>query len=82
MANIVDINQLREYLQGETPVAFSYKKVNGETREVLGSLNPNLIPGQFKPKDSSRNTGPNLRYFDLEKEAWRSLQADASTIWA
>ena len=78
---IVDINRLREFLYRDQPLHFSYKKADGAIREAVGTLNPDLIPDKFKPKDSSRNTGTNLKYFDLEKEAWRSLQMDASTVW-
>jgi len=81
LANIVDINELRNFLYGDSPVHFSYRKADGEIREALGTLNPSLIPENFKPKDSSRNFGSNLKYFDLEKGAWRSLQMDASIVW-
>jgi len=82
MANVFDItqDQLRENLQGQVPVTFSYRKSNGEIRIATGTLNPFLIPEGMKPKDSSRNVGTNLKYFDLEKDAWRALTQDCSLI--
>lgn len=81
MANIVDINELREFLRGQDPVHFSYRKSDGTIREAVGTLNPDLIPSKFAPKETSKNVGENLKYFDLEKEAWRSIQLDASIAW-
>lgn len=82
MANVFDITQeeLRENLQGQVPVTFSYRKANGEIRIATGTLNPFLIPELKKPKETDRNVGSNLKYFDLEKDAWRSLTQDCSLI--
>jgi hypothetical protein len=82
MANIFDItqDQLREELQGQNPVTFSYRKNNGEIRVATGTLNPFLIPELKKPKNTDKNVGANLKYFDLEKDAWRSLTQDCSLI--
>jgi hypothetical protein len=82
MANLFDITQeeLRYNLQGYVPVTFSYRKANGEIRIATGTLNPALIPEGMKPKDSSKNFGTNLKYFDLEKESWRALTQDCSLI--
>lgn len=79
--DIIKVEDLRELLQNRpTPVHFSYQKVNGTLREALGTLNQNLIPENKKPKESSINFGTNLRYYDLEKDAWRSLVTDCSIL--
>lgn len=82
MANEFDITQeeLKYNLQGYVPVTFSYRKNNGEIRIATGTLNPSLIPEGKMPKDTGKNLGVNLRYFDLEKESWRSLTQDCSLI--
>mgnify|MGYP001766777086 CR=1 FL=1 len=54
MANIVDINELREFLRGQDPVHFSYRKTDGTIREAVGTLNPDLIPSKFAPKETSK----------------------------
>jgi hypothetical protein len=82
MANEFDITQeeLKYNLRGYVPVTFSYRKSNGEIRIATGTLNPSLIPEGKMPKDSGKNVGANLKYFDLGKESWRSLTQDCSLI--
>jgi len=85
----IDINDLRENLRGSTPVYFSYLKKDGSVRNALGTLNPSIIPLEFQPdidpKDASfdlteRNHSTNVKYFDLEKNGWRSISYDVSTV--
>ena len=76
----ISIDELRTNLHGSSPVTFSYLKADGTIRNALGTLNEGLIPDLMKPKDSSFNAGVNLRYYDLEKEGWRSLTQDCSMI--
>jgi len=80
----IDINKLFENLKGSTPVYFSYLKKDGTRRNALGTLNPKCIPDEFR-LDTSINedkhfNGTNLKYFDLEKNGWRSLSYDVSTV--
>lgn len=77
----ISIENLKLNLKGSTPVHFSYMKSDGSCRSALGTLNPRLIPETLKPRDASKNMGENLKYYDLEKRAWRSLQTDASAVW-
>lgn len=79
MCNI-DLETLRKKLQEAAPVSFSYFKVGGELRNAVGTLHESLIPGDYKPKDSSINYANSFRYYDLEKEAWRSLNKDCSVV--
>ena len=77
----IKVEDLRELLhERPTPVHFSYQKADGVLREALGTLNQDLIPADKKPKDSSINYGNNLKYYDLEKNAWRSLVTDCSVL--
>jgi len=76
----ISIEDLRRNLQGTTPVRFSYFKKDGTLRNATGTLNEHLIPGEMMPKDSSTNNGENLKYYDLEKNAWRSIQIDCSLV--
>jgi hypothetical protein len=76
----ITINELKEKLKSSELIKFSYLKVNGELREALGTLNPNFILPEFQPKDSSTNYGNNLRYFDIDKNGWRSISENCSNI--
>ena len=77
----VTIDVLHSSLHGTTPVSFSFMKKDGTMRNAVGTLHMDLIPEGMKPKDSSANfVGDNLKYFDLEKNAWRSLSKDCSLV--
>ena len=78
-------DELRQYLR-ESQVFFEYKKVDGTLRQAWGTLKPDLIPSDQTPKDSStgvtkENKSTNLRYFDIDKNAWRSVSGDTSLIF-
>jgi len=76
----VDIETLRKNLYSEVPIFFTFFKKDGSSRSAYGTLNEKLIPEEFRPKDSSANVGTNLKYFDVEKNGWRSLATDCSTV--
>jgi hypothetical protein len=79
----ISLEELKSNLEGSTPVHFAYMKTDGTRRSAVGTLNPNLIPESLKPKEteSKKVKTNNLKYYDLEKEAWRSLRLDASIVW-
>jgi hypothetical protein len=79
----IDIETLAKSLHGTTPVAFSFFKKDGSRRNAIGTLNEKLIPEEsktLKSKDPSANNGDNLKYYDLEKKAWRSLSKGCSLV--
>ena len=76
----IDLDTLRNSLLGSTPVNFSYFKKDGKCRSAVGTLHEKLIPAEMKPNDASTNTGGTFRYFDLEKNAWRSLHKDCQMV--
>ena len=75
MANAMTIEEFKSLLsQGK--VYFGYYKVHYYTRAAVGTTNPELIPGDKLPKGtgSSRKANPGIvKYYDLEKQAWRSF---------
>ena len=82
---MITIDQLNDELHGSTPIYFSYMKKDGTMRNAFGTLNPKLIPEEFKIKDydptiNEHYNGSNLKYFDLEKNGWRSISYDVSLI--
>ncbi len=76
----IKIEELKEFLHlGE--VSFIFEKKDGTKREALGTLKNDLIPEDMKPVENHLNPkATNPKYFDLEKNGWRSLSYDASTI--
>lgn len=54
---------------------FTFQKQDGEVREAYGTLNPDLF--QYENKGSDRAESPTaIKYYDLEKGAWRSFRAE------
>ena len=78
MATLVKTEEFKEILR-MGKVHFEYTKKDGTLREAIGTLNPELIPGDMKPKDSSTNI-TNTRYYDLDKNAWRSISYETKEI--
>lgn len=58
---------------------FYFRKVNGELREALGTLDLSRIPSAGQPKGGSVS-GDQTAYYDLEKGAWRSVSS-SQEIW-
>ena len=58
---------------------FYFRKVGGELRIALGTLDLNRIPSPNQPKGGK---GPNscTAYYDLEKGFWRSI-SESQEIW-
>lgn len=57
---------------------FVFKKKDGSERESWGTLEPSLIPTNKHPHSGKAyNTSPTIvKYFDTEKQDWRSFNAD------
>lgn len=60
-------------------VKFYFRKVGGELRIALGTLDLNRIPNQNHPK-GGKISDKQVAYFDLEKGAWRSV-SNSQEIW-
>lgn len=78
---VVDRQTILDALHsGKTLVAFT--KTNGENREMLCTLRPDLIPEQpiteAKVDKAPRKENPEVQaVWDLEKQAWRSFRFDS-----
>lgn len=54
---------------------FTFQKQDGEFREAYGTVNPSLF--SYEHKGSDRAESPTaIKYYDLEKNAWRSFRAE------
>lgn len=73
-----DLKEFKEALK-EGKVTFTYKKVNGEVREALGTLNgkfSNTLES-YKTKNENQKTTPGvIKYFDLNSDGWRSFKEE------
>lgn len=61
----------RKLSKGKCQVTF--RKMDGEVRKMLATLNGELIPEDLKPKVNKPEARDVVRAFDLEKNAWRSF---------
>ncbi|MCK9446539.1 SH3 beta-barrel fold-containing protein [bacterium] len=75
---MINIEELRKLLKFGK-ISFEYTKNNGDLRKAIGTLQPELIPESMKPKDSSTQIST-LRYFDLDKNEWRSISKNIKEI--
>lgn len=78
MEKIVKTKRFRKMLE-KGKVHFEYTKKDGTLREATGTRKAELIPESFQPKESSEEY-VNLRYFDLDKNAWRSISSDTREV--
>lgn len=58
---------------------FYYRKVGGELREAIGTLDLSRVPSANQPK-GGKVSGDQTAYYDLEKGAWRSVSS-SQEIW-
>lgn len=78
MKKTVTISALKSMLSRGN-VKFSYKKTNGEMREAIGTTNKQAldrIGAQFSGDGSSCGEEKTVLYYDVEKNAWRSISAE------
>lgn len=62
-------------------VRFVFTKVNGTKREAYGTTNLEILRKYHAP-DVYKNLRPNsstIRFFDMQKQAWRSFRPDTLT---
>lgn len=63
------------------PVKFTYTKKDGETRHAYGTKSPSYIANNFGEDKLPSGTGVTKTgvtpYFDLDKQAWRSLRDES-----
>jgi hypothetical protein len=54
-------------------VQFAFKKLDGSLRTAFGTTNLSSIPVDHHPKGVRDSSSRAVVFFDLEKQAWRSL---------
>jgi hypothetical protein len=80
MASLTKIShdELKDRLHSGS-AKFYFRKVGGELRIALGTLDLSRVPSQNQPKGGTK-PGNATAYYDLEKGAWRSV-SDTQEIW-
>jgi len=71
-------SDLKKKLNGGS-LKFYYRKVGGELREAIGTLDLTRVPSVHQPK-GGKVSGDQTAYYDLEKGAWRSVSS-SQEIW-
>lgn len=62
-------------------VRLSFKKKDGETREMLCTLKSELLPVKEDDSKEQKRNPDVLAVWDLEKEGWRSFRYDSLIEW-
>jgi hypothetical protein len=75
----VTVDKLKDLLR-EGKVNFEYTKVDGTVRNANGTLKIDFIPDTMRPTDSSTFKANNLRYFDIDKNEWRSVSGSTTEV--
>ncbi len=76
MKKSLSIKALRSNLR-KGPFKFYFEKKDGTIREAYGTLNMELIPEANQPKTDRASSPMIVTFYDLNKDAWRSLSAAA-----
>jgi hypothetical protein len=58
---------------------FYFRKVGGDLREAIGTLDLSRVPSIHQPK-GGKVSGDQTAYYDLEKGSWRSVSS-SQEIW-
>jgi len=76
--NEITHSDLKQKLRQGT-VKFYYRKLSGELRVAVGTLDLNKLPQDKLPKGGTKY-GNATSYFDLEKGEWRSV-SENQNVW-
>lgn len=76
MKKTVTLSVLKSMLANGN-VQFTYKKKNGETREAVGTTNKEALD-RVGVEFSGDGQCSSVRYYDVNKNAWRSLSSECN----
>lgn len=68
----IEPEELRSRLN-EGTVQFAFKKLDGTLRTAVGTTNLNTVPLEHHPSGEGHSSPASVRYFDIGKNAWRSV---------
>lgn len=75
----IDKEALRALLR-EGVITFAFRKLDGTLRTAIGTTNLTLIPEDLRPNGRGTSTEASVRFFDVEKRAWRSLSSGQEAL--
>ena len=58
-------------------VKFTFKKLDGTIREAFGTRNMKYVPTENHPKGTGVEVDSVVKFYDLDKQAWRSVSVKA-----
>lgn len=58
------------------PIKFAFHKKDGSVRNAYGTLLMSQIPEDQHPKSGTEASPKIIPFYDLEKEAWRSVSVE------
>lgn len=67
--------KLKMRLATNSVVSFEYKKKDGSIRSAFGTKKSDLVQTHIKGTKKRKSSADTVKYFDLEKTAWRSFKA-------
>ena len=75
------LEELKQKLREEPVVKFSFHKKDDSVRTTVATINEFLIPqNKLSKENEQKQNESNLKFYDVEKQGWRSLVYDCSTI--
>jgi hypothetical protein len=71
----IEADALRTKLN-EGTVQFAFKKLDGTLRTAVGTTSLETVPMEHHPSgDGGESSRASVRYFDMGKNAWRSVSS-------
>ncbi len=78
----IESQELRIKLS-EGTVQFAFKKIDGTLRTAIGTTNMTTVPQEHHPSGRGGESSlASVRYFDIEKGAWRSVSSSKDIFLA
>lgn len=77
----INADELRTKLN-EGTVQFAFKKLDGTLRTAVGTTSLESIPLENHPSTGVASSSASIRYFDMSKNAWRSVSAETEIFLA
>jgi len=77
MGEPVSVPELRDILRKKV-LNFEFVKLNGEVRPAKGTTMQKYIPSEDHPKGIKPSSDKVAVFFDLSKDAWRSVSTKSS----
>lgn len=75
-AKAIELETLKKRMMGNQIVRFAYKRLNGEIRIALGTLQKDVVEANTNGNGTPKRFFGMFAYWDLEKMAWRGFKEE------